>query len=219
MELPIDCLNLIFSFSTPKDLYQLMLTSKRWNGIIHECNYSWYTMYIRFYSMWNTEMNKSHNGEYNFDCIRNPFIPDEERNFIELTTRINEDVHSITTVQGFKLYALKLFLSNCNRLTLSEFLKQMKSFNNHEITEMTNLCKIYKNCKNPAHTSIPLYHKEENYKEMLFKLFCDTYKNLIFDENDQAKLNSLNGKKKKTIKDKLSINYLNKKKRICTYIK
>jgi len=151
---------------------------------VHKCNYAWYQMYTRFMM---TLAPAKHEGVYNYECLRDPCIPDGCRGGRTSQSLIAK-VHASLSV-NLPPY---VFASNysriwfdANKLKYSEYQQTIKSL---DLNLVNKINQELKHCVNPKHQSKPVYESDVNYRRKFRIEYLTMHKKTKFTAADEKKL-------------------------------
>ena len=193
--LPVDCLNIVFSFSTPREMGRCMTVSKAARKITRACGYAWYEMYCRVYSKKLEFFNAKHKCEYGFDCTINPYYKNMKaayrKRIYAFRGLIHEQIpHSIGFIK-YTISALPQNYGDCHKKELKKICENAE----HKKLALDAIRKI-EMCFNPEHHDYPIYKAKTNYRRLLRKLFIQQHKRIRFTQKDEEKLQELLRKKR-----------------------
>jgi len=196
--LPVDCLNIVFSFGTPREMGRCMTVSKEARKTTRACGYAWYEMYCRVYSKKLEFFDTKHKCEYGFDCTINPHYKNFKATYKTYRKRIYafKDLirQRIPDSIGFMKYTISALPQNFGQ----SHTEQVEEICQNEAHKKLALDAIRKTemCFNPEHFDYPIYKAKTNYRRLLRKLYIQQHKRVRFTQKDEEKLQELLRKKR-----------------------
>jgi len=201
-DISIDCLQIILSFSGPKEMSVLTLVSRECERMIKQCNFAWYEMYIRFLQKTNPDKERVCNYS-DYRCFRDPTIPDCERKCVTLKTRafnrnqlILQTSYQNKTLLQPLLFSIYNFMYEADNKTVKKYVETVSDITPVMMNYIQTFNKTMKYCINPECLKTkciqPIaFETGVNYKLLYQTKFFEYAKQLQFTEKDDAVINEL----------------------------